>query len=998
MVYSCTTMLRIPPTPIRWRRVLCVLVALAAGGLAWPALAQDAADQAEELRFVDGLNNLGLPDYAELVLARLGSGPEVKARQLDSSLRRGEFDKVLAIIAAEPDAQGLTGWAMRLNLADGYFVWGKYPEARKIYDEFFAKYPNGPPAELKSFFYESAYKYAQMLTLMGDIPAATKAYRLGFTGTPDRETKRQFQGDLADMLMKTAEAATGAERTKLLAEIDTLADELLWVQDLWFGRAIVLKAHVAMLRGDTDTAMKLVDEYSDQLIQIDEVLKEQSGPEGELMRLSPMAQARYLLGTILLEEARTAVAAGDRKRAEEMLGGKEVAVTGQRPRKLPGAMSHFINVFVRYPSTKWAAEAGAKAEEARLILERDLGRQVRTKIEPEQWLKVEEEQIKGAKAAFNQQQFEEAAEQYLSIVNRFPATVNTVGVLADLASCYFELKDDLHADTVIAYLSERYNRNRNFGTTAGNYVLSFANQYGLRNQPERKDAIYEIYFKNFTQHPLAARLLYGFGDRRLKENDVAGAMGYYQRVVRDHARSPVSFLALSKMAVCYEQQGDFTNQIKTLLAYVDRAEKVKRLNHEYVRVQYRLGSAYQKLGPTFYGAAIKRFQEVETRLTTARDTYQANAAETARNQTLLESAIYHRALCYARAKAEDADSEAALKKTALQALQTLVANHPDSPRAPAALSQAGTLWTVLGDAAEAQKMFSLLKAKYPESDEARNVDFLLGMSLLELGKRAEAVDVFKKMFSDGGQYSDGQILSAGNELLKAKEYEIAVQAFDQLLANAKADERAKIEPSLAGKGRALVALGRFTEGVEVLERLFKEFPRSSFTVDGQYALSRAYSELAATETDADKRAVQFNQAVESLKAVMKYDTTVERRADASLETGRIYELKAQAETQHGTAEKAATYWKDAIAAYQTMILFENVTDAAVRPYLEEAYHRCLRLFLERELWQDLAGDADKYLQAFPSGKFVLDARQWRSRANARLAGEGITAEVPAATP
>ncbi len=980
----------IPPALV-WRRVSRAMAGLVVAFTAVAAAAQEPAapSMETELRYVDGLNALGLPEYAEIIMARLGSGPEIKTRRLESALRRGQFDVVQAAIQAEPDQNAPTTWAMRLTLADGHFAWGQYPEARTIYDAFFARYPSGPPAEIADFFYESAYKYAQMLILMKAPEEAAKAYRLGLTGTPPREIKRQFQGDLADLLMKQAVAAEGAVQARLLKEVEDLAKELLWIQDLWFGRAIVLMAHVAMLRGETDAAMTLVDDYRDALTQIDEILQEQSGPDGELMRLSPMAQARYLLGTILLDEARRALAAGDLRRAEELLAGKEISAgPGRPPRKLPGALAHFLNVFVRYPSTKWAAEAGTKAEEARQLLERDLKKQVRVNIDAAQWLKVEEEQLKSARAAFNQQQYADAAEQYLAIVNRFPASIHTVGALADLATCYIELEDDLHADTVIAYLSERYNRNRQFGTTAGNHVLGFAAAYAERGQPERREAVYEIYFTHFTQHPLAARLLYGFGERRLSEDQVEAALAYYERVVRDHARSPVSFLALSKMATCYERMGDSTNQIRSLTAYIQRAEQVNRLNHEFIRVLYRLGAAYRALGTEHYPAAIRRFQDLETRLTTARETYQGNAAEAQRNQTFLESAMFYRALCLSRLPVPEDQTPESYQQAALKGFLDLVRAYPASRLAPAALSQAGTLWTVLGNAAEAEKAFSMLKTNYSDSPEARNVDFLLGKSLLELGKRPEAVVVFKRMFSGGGQYSDLQILTAGNELFDAGEFEIAIEAFDQLLASARPDERAKIEPALAGKGRAEIAMARYAAGVETLERLFKQFPRSAFTVEGQYALSRGYAEIAAQEPDSNRRIEIFNQAINAIKAVTRHDTSVERRGDTNLEVGRINELKAQAELTVGDPARMPEYRDAAIATYQTMILFEDAKVAAIRPYLEEAYYRCLRLFLESERWEDLAADGEAYLKEFPNGKYVLEIRQWRNRANARLAGGG----------
>ncbi|MCE9614588.1 MAG: tetratricopeptide repeat protein [Lentisphaerae bacterium] len=987
-----------------WRARFTVLSAglgVGLGVLASTALAQTAAEakSAEDQRYAEGLVRLGLPEYADLVLKGLGNDPATKALRLESSLQRGEFEKVIGIIAAEPDQNAPATWAMRATLANGYFAWGKYAEARKIYDEFFAKYSNGgPPPELKQFYYNAAYTFAQMLQLMGDTQAAIKAYRFGLIGSPDRDTKRQIQGDLADLLMKLADASAGGDRDKYLAEADQIADELLWIQDIWFGKAIVLKAHNLMLKGDIDGAMALVDDYTDTLQSIEQQLQAMSTPTEDLTRLSPMAEARYLLGSIELEEAKRALAKGDKAHAMDLLAGKQEQRTGKAARQLPGATKHFLNVFVRYPNTKWAADAGARFEETLGILKNDLGKQVKFEVPAEAWRKVEEAQLKEARAAFNLQQFEPAAEQYQKVLARFPEGENAVGALSDLATCYIELNNDLYADTVIDYMAERFSHNKRVSQQAGNAVLSLATSYGERKHPERKEAVYEVFFKHFTEHPLTARLLASAGDKCLTAGDLEGARKYYERVVREHARNPIVFDAQSKIATTYERSGDVTNQVRSLETYVSLATNNNaRLDHSLIRNLYRLASAQRKLGN--YPAAVKRYSEIEQRLSAKRDAYEMNSTETETNQGLLEAALFYKAACFARAVPPKDKPETLYKQNALQFFLQLADKYPQSKLTPAALSQAGTLWTVLGNAGEAQKAFNRLKQNYGESPEAKNVDFLLGMSLLELGKRNEAVAVFKQMFSGGGQYSDAQILTAGDELLKAKEYAIAIEAFDRVLSTAKPDERGKIEPALAGKGRALVLLGKYPEGAATLEDLFKRYPKSAFTVESSYALSKAYAEQAAVEKDGGKRFDLFNESIKAMKNVVARDTSVERRGDVQVQVGRISELKAKSEADNGgTPEKVSEYRDQAIATYQAMILFEDAKDQKIRPYLEEAYHRCLALFLESERWQDLYNDASGYLSKFPNGKYLLEARQWRSQANARLAAQGENMAAPAGAP
>ena len=189
-------------------------------------------------------------------------------------------------------------------------------------------------------------------------------------------------------------------------------------------------------------AMALVDDYTDTLVQLDDGLRANSTPTEDLTRMSPMAQARYLLGSILLDEAKSILASGgDRARVLELLAGK---TSGGRT--LPGAFQHFMNVFLQYANTKWALEAGAKAEEARAILEKDLRKQIKINVDKSMWAKVEAEQLKNAKASLNLQQYAEAADQYLAVLARFPDCENTIPALYDLATCYMELNDDLYAE------------------------------------------------------------------------------------------------------------------------------------------------------------------------------------------------------------------------------------------------------------------------------------------------------------------------------------------------------------------------------------------------------------------------------------------------------------------------------------------------------------------------------------------------------------------------
>jgi tetratricopeptide (TPR) repeat protein len=275
----------------------------------------------EELDYITGLQEWGLPDYAQLVIEKFkekypDAMAKIRVAELRGLLAVGDFEKVKQTIARQPDPNAQETWAMKLALADGYYAWGKYAEAQGIYEAFLNRFPSGPGEALNDFYRDSVYKYAQMLMLMGKDKAALDAYKALLRAKLERHIERQIKGEMAELMIKLGEAA-GPGGGGYYAEAEKIANDLLWVQDLWFGRGIVFLAHIRMLEGKPDEATKLIDDYYDDLMAIHNALVEQSGEE-DLTRLSPMAQCRYMLGSMMLEEAEKLIKnGGTRERLSE---------------------------------------------------------------------------------------------------------------------------------------------------------------------------------------------------------------------------------------------------------------------------------------------------------------------------------------------------------------------------------------------------------------------------------------------------------------------------------------------------------------------------------------------------------------------------------------------------------------------------------------------------------------------------------------------------------
>ena len=451
--------------------LLCLVLPLAHARAQAGAVDQELK---EEFAYIDMLQQLRMPDIAEEVIAEAKkrfpeAGPQFKVREIQGLLWQAKFDDVKKIVDAMPDKNSAEYWALTLAMADAYYAYGKYGDADKLYLEFFKKVDKPGPA-LVSFYRDSAYKYAQMLLYLGKDREALDAYKRLFKVPLEEDVARNVHADMAELMIKLApDIQKKEEKAAMLKEAEGIVDKLLWKQDIWFGKAIVMKAHIFVLRGDVKGAKDLVENYMPQLKTIHDALREQDkdGSQG-MLRMSPMPQCRYLLAVLLMNEAMAEAKkeGGSDDRIKDLLLGERDPQTKQR--KGDGAFNHFINVFIRFPESQWAAEAGERSETIRKFIKDRYNADLRTPVTPEQMAKVRQMQFAGARLVFSQNQFKDAAEKYLLVLNQFPESAESVAALGDLAICYIEMSDKdpdamLMADTVTGHLAERFCDNEKIG-------------------------------------------------------------------------------------------------------------------------------------------------------------------------------------------------------------------------------------------------------------------------------------------------------------------------------------------------------------------------------------------------------------------------------------------------------------------------------------------------------------------------------------------------------
>ena len=206
-----------------------------------------------------------MPDLAAPVIAKarekwpvLSARLEVQEQQGD--LRLGHFDKAEAVLAKKKKGSP-EYWALSIAMANAYYARQKLPECRKLYGEFFKAVPV-PTKELLSFYEEAAYTWIQILRAEKKFDQSIAVYD-GLLKLPLKDEHwSTFAIEETELCLQlAAETKDPKKREAYIKKASLRADRLLWMSDLIvvFGRAVALKAHAEMARGNIARAQELVN-------------------------------------------------------------------------------------------------------------------------------------------------------------------------------------------------------------------------------------------------------------------------------------------------------------------------------------------------------------------------------------------------------------------------------------------------------------------------------------------------------------------------------------------------------------------------------------------------------------------------------------------------------------------------------------------------------------------------------------------------------------------
>lgn len=936
----------------RGRGVLLGMVLAAAIGSG--ARAQAPASEADrEYAFASWLVQNNFPDFAERLLDQLARRfPDQADRgrvvQAEALIARRRFSDAEALVAALPK-DSARAHAIRLAIANGYFRFGEREKARALYESFFAQYKGAIPGDpdLRRFYMDAAYRLGQMLETAGDLAGAAAAYEKVLAAKPEEVIARRLSAELAAVQVRAAaKLPAGAARDELLRKAKKLCDDIQnGGVDLWFGQTIVTLAHIELVQGKAEAAIKLLRSYDDINRQIEDMLKREALPMG----LSPVAGARFLLGEVLLGQAEAKIKAGAKDEGVALL---------------TEALREYFGVFARYAESDWAVPAGEKAEQVKARLE-SLGKTVTVDFGPH-LRNVIQAQLRLADTQFAQRNYADATKQYLAVLNRYPNFKDVGRSLSNLIAAYANERDDWRMRATAEQIVERYAANPD----AALGLLSAAKIYFDREAAEQYLYLYNLFVDRFPRHERTPAVLLSLAGMVRRAGNDAAADAYLERIIRDYRQDQNYPRALNQLAWSRYRAQKYAEAI----ALFEQLVKETAPSHERALAQFSLADALVRVND--FARAIREFRTLQSWLEPKQNNpYGSTAAEIAKNQELLRNATFYLGYALSRSPAEP-DRKAAIRGAALAILEQFVKNFSDSDLAPKAMSIMGGIHLELGNSAKASEAFEELARRYPQSEEGRSAHYARISAGIELGRIETAREAWGEVRRAPNPFSLDQLARMGDLMRGAGLHAEAVEAYRLVRAAIPPPDRAQLEPSLFGLGASLYELKQYEPAVEALQELIRRYPRSALFYEAKFTLGRALRELG-----------RLAESVDALSEVFRYANDPLLIATANRELAEIQLRWAEKLAAENRGAEARDRRLAALASYQRIVLSHNPQkpDAKLRPMVEEAFAASVRLFMELGDFGRAVEDCDQYLSFFPDGARAAEFRRWREDARLRAA-------------
>lgn len=1007
-----------------------------------------------EIRYAEALIEYGYPDFAEPVIeATKKKWPEAETKffaiEIRGMLSLGKFDEAEKKIAALPDRNGPKYWAARLEVANNLFFRGKKAECSKIYDEFFKAFPK-PTKEIREFYMQACYAWGQILVGDKRFAEAVKVYE----GLLSQINKKKSEDDAntwcnvacetAEMYLKLAtDLPDPKARRQYLDPAKKIVDQLLWEQDrpVYFGRAIAMKANIELLKGDIAKAQQTINEYMPQLEQLHQSIVE-FDPEGKegLRKFSPMPLCRFMLAKMLWGEAQAEFKKPKRndERVKALLFGDK---TSSGKRNGLGAFNHALNVFIQYPESTWAADAGEMSEKIREFAEKKYGAKIKTTITAEALAKVRQMQFRSPAEKMAEDKVEEAIKEYLEVLARYPEVKESIYAVEEVIRGLLGLiqanKEDpkaadwrIDADAIEGYLAERFAgiKDRELMTMAGESVLRLAAYEKQLGQLARADKLYGEFLKNYRRHvsaPTTASQLLGEAMRGERWADAVKLC----HIIQEHYSNSLYYAtSYSQESYCHSKLGEQAPAIATMKKYCEVEED--GIAREQARMA--LAQMYQKEGfdivsgaetnetPEAVSAAlaagsaqivrgIKEFRQFADKADKALADPSLTKADKAKYNLLREQALFLVGDCWRRMTKPEAKLKT-FRENAAKSYEDYLTAYPEGRYSTNAYVRLGTIYTALGDTEKSRDALDRLSKAFPNSPEAKNAKPQLAKSLIEMGMKKEGAEIYAEMLRTDGAYTAWQFVNAGEALIEAKSWSLANDAFEKAIHKAGTNQLLTVARARLGEAKALYKQKSYVQARDALDQFLddEKMARMTIAVDAHQLMIEVASEQGRTEKDSDLRAKHFGKAIGSVKKLRNYwkNKPQWEQDSVDLMSADVKLRQMAAEEAMGLKEEADKSGRTAASTLLAFLQSHGIDEnhpadkmsAGELGNLERCYATLVPLCAK--LGSDFADNIMKfgqeYLDLFPNGKARTEVQNAMNQA--KTAGGKIVESAPAAEP
>lgn len=1008
------------------------------------AVPQENPELENELRYVEALVDNGFPDYATPVGEAIKKRwPEAEARlfaiEVRGLLALGKIKDAEAKIASLPDRKSTKYWAARLEMANSLFQRGQKDECSKIYDEFFEVFKK-PPKDIVKFYNDANWMYGQLLLRDNKRDKAVARYQYSLNNLKGDEWC-SLACDTADIYLALIEETKEAKKRKdYIESVTRIVDKLLFQfeKPLFFGRAVSMKAHIELLKGDPDKAVTTIEEYRQQLDDIHNQILDYD-PDGKmgLLRSSPLPQCLYLRAKILWDEAKKEYASGSRddEKVKSLLFGKK---EGKSRRVDQGAFAIAQGVFLNYETSPWAPPAGEMSQEIRQFAEEKYGAKIKTRVTPEQLEKVRAAQFRNANEKYNEGQYDAAVEGYYQVLSLYPESLDSIIAIERIASIkldqFMEEKDEavkaekrLDCDTIEGYLSERFAglSDKILMTSGGDALVRMAAKEGEYRDAERSDRLFMAFCSNYTRHTGASVTTMSRASMLQKEEEYAKALEYWKLLETVYTNSPYYATALSQMSLCYGKLGDSKRELEYISKYVGAEQnKVRKLQAQLKLAQMYKDSgidilnncatnsavenveAEERKGTALAIRAVQNFMRFEKEALEACNDPSTSAEDKKKYTESREVALFLIADCWSRMKRPEKNLTLYRTKAA-ENLQAYLKEYPEGQFSTNAYVKLSMIYTALGDIVKSKDALDNLSRKFPDSEAAKNAKPRLARSLIEIGMKKEGAAIYADMIGTDGKYTALQYLYAGDALIDAGNWDLANRAYEKSIRIASTNSLTTVARARLGIAKTSWRQGSLAEAREALDAFLanEKFSRMSIAADAYFMLVEVARQQGKTESDSAMRDKYFGAAAAALKKVRalwknkpkwEQDKLTLTAGDLIIDRMKTEEAKDLKEEAKRSCEKAA-------AVFQIFIQSNGPTenlplakmDKGEVENLEIAYAKAVELFAklgtkledaeERAIQAErVISFGQKYQEYFPQGKHLTEVVNYMNRAKADI--------------